>query len=99
MSYCYKRKNEKERFDENFIIGRLCVICGKEVPKSRVGATCSNPCRKINTQNEIKEAKETQMKMIQERKHNRKCIICNKPCWPNYFFCIKHHAGKGELYL
>ena len=22
-----------------------------------------------------------------QQKHKRKCVVCKKPCWPNYFRC------------
>lgn len=42
-----------------------------------------------------------------ERKHNRKCVDCGRPCWPNYFRCKRCskpvdiveewlHAGFGH---
>lgn len=71
----------------------LCLWCnkplvkrgGKSYPKS---GCCNNVCRIKNTRRLNEEAEETK-KMLDKanKRHNRKCRRCGKPCWPNYFWC------------
>ncbi len=71
----------------------LCLWCNaplkkrnhKSYPKS---GCCNNFCRIRNTRRLNEEAEETK-KMLEaaNKKHDRKCRKCHKPCWPNYFWC------------
>jgi hypothetical protein len=85
----------------------ICLYCGKELPKNTYhkkmkNQVCNNTCRKLLTKKNNEEAKKvSDLFKYADKKHNRKCVVCNKSCFPNYFFCHKHlpkYIGSSLLY-
>jgi len=32
------------------------------------------------------------VELVLQPKHNRKCLICDALCWPNFYYCKFHHG-------
>lgn len=85
-------------------VDRYCLFCGKVIPFDKYhnkmkNQVCNNICRKNLTAKINKEEKETEDWIkARSKKHKRKCIICGKLCYPNYFFCRAHAHQAQELY-
>lgn len=73
---------------------KLCLYCGKPIPLSKYrlkNQVCNQVCRKAYTQQLITEENRIAMLAKEgQKKHNRKCKVCGKDCYPNYFFCKIH---------
>ena len=84
---------------------RYCLNCGKLLPDSKYhnkmkNQVCNNTCRKELTIKTNQEAERVAKAIAaKNKKHNRKCRVCGKPCWPNYFFCASHFHGMTDGYF
>jgi predicted nucleic acid-binding Zn ribbon protein len=84
---------------------RYCLNCNKLLPDDKYhlkmkNQVCNNQCRKELTAKTIEEERRTAQAILsRSRKHNRKCQVCGKPCYPNYFFCSAHfHQATGDIF-
>ena len=84
---------------------RYCLNCRKLLPDSKYhnkmkNQVCNNTCRKELTIKTNEEADRIAKAIAAKNKrHNRKCTVCGKPCWPNYFFCASHFHTATDSYL
>ena len=88
----------KPDFVQNLNI--VCLNCGKPLSQTvilnRKNLACNNACRKEYTQKGLEEARRLKL-FLKGKTNDRKCIVCNKPCSPNYFFCSRHiHRSSYE---
>ena len=71
-----------------------CLYCGKPLQSNRYklkNQVCNQECRKAYTQKTIEEENRiADILKTRQRRHSRKCRICGKDCFPNYFFCNTH---------
>jgi hypothetical protein len=78
-----------------------CLFCGEILPINRIKykiLVCNNECRKNYTK--VIEAEEKERfymtKVIKD--NGRRCLVCGENCYPNYYYCNRHHTGKDDTY-
>ena len=92
---------------QNLNIGeqRKCLNCGKILPDDKYhlkmkNQVCNNNCRKELTLKTMEEERRVAIAIANRTKrHNRKCTICGKPCWPNYFYCTPNFHQVTDGYF
>jgi hypothetical protein len=73
----------------------ICLFCGKVIPETKANRkkkikVCNNRCRVLLTRQNMEEENRI-VKIVSKPTHKRRCKVCNKLCWPNYFYCTEHH--------
>lgn len=75
---------------------RRCLWCGKDIEHKRKNPFCGNTCRPYYTAWAKLEAERVAKEIDRRNKrHDRKCTKCGRPCWPNYFFCKECQPEEG----
>jgi hypothetical protein len=74
---------------------KFCKFCGKQLKTAQQlkmkSGCCNNLCRKSLTKEENEEsARIEELLRYATKKHDKKCRVCGKPCFPNYFYCPTH---------